>query len=96
MNTFTAKGESGDILHTIVYDAKKIAPVDLCGFTYERELSSAEISGTGITIVEADLTNGIIVYCFSAEKGRNTGINNIINFKALTSVSDAEIKYTIQ
>ena len=96
MNASAVEGGNNDVVHTIEYDPTKVAPTDLCGFTYERELSAAVISNTNIVIESVDETNGIIKYHFSYDAGRNTGINNVIKFKALTSITDAEIKYTIQ
>lgn len=96
MNASTVKGSNVDAVHTIEYDSTKICPVDLCGFTYEKEHSAMDISNTNILIDFVDAENGIIKYKFLNDSGRNTGINNYIIFKALTSVTDTEIKYTIQ
>lgn len=96
MNASTVKGENNDAVHTIEYDVSKVSPVDLCGFTYESETTVGTISGTNIVIESVDTTNGIIKYKFTIGAGRNTGINNIIKFKALADITDAEIKYTIQ
>lgn len=96
MNASTAKGGDGDVIHTIEYDTTKVVPIDLCGFTYEKELSAVEIPNSNIVIESVDSENGIIKYKFLNDSGRNTGINNIIKFKALTTITDAEIKYTIQ
>ena len=96
MNTSTAKGGDGDVIHTIEYDTTKVVPIDLCGFTYEKELSAIEVENTNVVIDSVDTANGIIKYHFLNASGRNTGINNIIKFKALTSITDAEIKYSIQ
>lgn len=96
MNTSTAKGGDDSVVHTIEYDTTKVVPIDLCGFTYENELSAIEVENTDVVIDSVDTTNGIIKYHFLTDTGRNTGINNIIKFKALTSITDAEIKYTIQ
>lgn len=96
MNASTAKGGDGDVIHTIEYDTTKVVAIDLCGFTYEKELSAVEMPNSNIVIESVDSENGIIKYKFLNDSGRNTGINNIIKFKALTSITDAEIKYTIQ
>lgn len=96
MNASTAKGENNDAVHTIEYDVSKVAPVDLCGYTYEKEMAAEAIVGTNVVIENVDVANGIIKYKFISEQGRNTGINNIIKFKSLTSITDTEIKYTIQ
>lgn len=96
MNASTVKGESDDVIHTIEYDTTKVVPIDLCGLTFEKELSAATISNTNIVIDFVDTEHGIIKYRFSKDTGRNTGINNVIKFKALTSVTEEEIKYTVQ
>lgn len=96
MNSLTVKGENGDAVHIIKYDSTKMEPIDLCGFTYEMELAATEVPSAGIIIENFDTANGVIVYKFLNETGRNTGTNNIIRFKALTTITDAEIEYTIQ
>lgn len=96
MNASTVKGGDSDMVHAITYDTTKVVAIDLCGFTYEKELSAVEIPNSNIVIESVDSENGIIKYKFLNDSGRNTGINNIIKFKALTSITDAEIKYTIQ
>lgn len=96
MNASIAKGGDATVVHTIEYDTTKVVPIDLCGFTYESELSATEVENTNVVIDSVDTTSGIIKYHFLTDSGRNTGINNIIKFKALTSITDAEIKYTIQ
>ncbi len=96
MNASVIKGGDNDVIHTIEYDTTKVVPTDLCGFTYENELSAIEVENTNVVIDSVDTTNGIIKYHFLANSGRNTGIINIIKFKALTTITDAEIKYTIQ
>lgn len=96
MNSSTVKGENDYAVHTIEYDVSKIAPVDLCGFTYDNELAACEILNAGIIIENVDTINGIVKYRFLKDSGRNTGVNNIIEFKTLTSITDAEIRYTIQ
>ena len=95
-NASTAKGGDGDVIHAIEYDTTKVVPIDLCGFTYEKELSAVEIPNSNIVIESVDSENGIIKYKFLNDAGRNSGINNVVKFKALTSIMDAEIKYTIQ
>jgi len=96
MNALEVKGENNDAIHTIEYDVSKIFPIDLCGFTYEKELLETEIPNTNILIDSVDFENGIIKYKFINNAGRNTGINNMIKFKALTDLTNEEIKYTIQ
>lgn len=96
MNASTVKGSNEDVVHTIEYDVSKVQPIDLCGFTNEQEMTAATITNTNITIKSVDIINGKIKYKFLNGSGRNTGINNVIEFKALTSITDAEIKYTIQ
>jgi len=96
MNAFTVNGNASDVIHTIEYDTTKMIPTDLCGFTDKKELSATTVQNTNVIIDTVDTTNGIIRYRFSNDSGRNTGTNNIIKFKALTSITDEEIKYTIQ
>lgn len=96
MNASLVKGANVDAVHSIEYDASKVSPIDLCGFTHEREVSAMPISNAGITIESVDTTNGIIRYKFLQNAGRNTGINNVVIFKTLTSITESEIKYTIQ
>lgn len=82
--------------HIIKYNPQKLEPIDLCGFTYEKETGSGEIANTGITIKSVDVENGKIIYTFDMSQGRTTGINNFIKFKALTDLSGEEITYVIQ
>lgn len=96
MNAATVKGANIDAVHTLKYDSSKITPVDLCGFTYNKELTAGEISNTNITIQNADLSAGKIDYKFNLEAGRNTGIINLVKFKTLSDVTDETIVYTIQ
>lgn len=96
MNATTAKGGDDSMVHTIEYDSTKVVPIDLCAFTYEKEISAVEIPNSNIVIEFVDSENGIIKYRFLNDAGRNSGINNVIKFKALTSITDSEIKYTIQ
>lgn len=96
MNAATVKGANADAVHTLKYDSTKIAPVDLCGFTYNKELTAGEIANTNITIQNADLSAGKIEYKFNLEAGRNTGITNLVKFKALSDLTDEVIIYAIQ
>ncbi len=96
MNATTVKGTNTDAVHTLKYDSTKITPVDLCGFTYNKELTSGEITNTNITVQNADLSAGKIEYKFNLESGRNTGITNLVKFKALSDLTDEVIIYTIQ
>lgn len=96
MNAAIVKGANADAVHTLKYDSAKITPVDLCGFTYNKELTAGEISNTNITIQDADLSAGKIEYKFNLEAGRNTGITNLVKFKTLSDVTDETIVYTIQ
>ncbi len=96
MNASTVKGGDGAVVHTIEYDTTNVVPIDLCGFTYEKEISATMIENANVVIDSVDTTNGIIKYHFPIISGRNTGINNVVKFKALTSITDTEIKYTIQ
>lgn len=96
MNAATVKGANDDAVHTLKYDSTKISPVDLCGFTYNKELAAGAITNTNITIQNADLSAGKIEYKFNLEAGRNTGITNMVKFKTLSDVTDETIVYTIQ
>ena len=96
MNAATVKGANVDAVHTIEYDSSKISPVDLCGFTYNKELTAGEIANTDITIQKVDLSAGKIEYKFNLGAGRNTGITNLVKFKTLSDVTDETIIYTIQ
>lgn len=96
MNAATVKGANADAVHTLKYDSTKITPVDLCGFTYNKELTAGAITNTNITILNVDLSAGKIEYKFNLEAGRNTGITNMVKFKTLSDVTDEAIVYTIQ
>ncbi len=96
MNSSYSKGDNDIMTHTISYEAQKIIPTDLCGFTYTKELCPINIVGAGVNITEYDSENGKIVYQFTKPTGRNTGINNVVKFKALTGLAEAQITYTIQ
>ena len=96
MNAATVKGANADAIHTLKYDSSKITPVDLCGFTYNKELVAGAITNTNITIQNVDLSAGKIEYKFNLEAGRNTGITNMVKFKTLSDVTDEAIVYTIQ
>ena len=47
-------------------------------------------------IQSIDTQNGKIIFNFDLPEGRNTGINNIVKFRALSDVSGEEIIYEIQ
>ena len=96
MNAATVKGTNDGAVHTLKYDSSKILPVDLCGFTYNKELTAGEVSNTNITIQNADLSDGKIEYKFNLQNGRNTGITNMVKFKTLSDVTGETIVYTIQ
>ena len=96
MNAATVKSANTDAVHTLKYDSTKITPVDLCGFTYNKEFTAGEIANTNITIQNADLSAGKIEYKFNLESGRNTGITNLVKFKTLSDLTDEVIIYTIQ
>lgn len=96
MNATTVKGANADAVHTLKYDSTKITPVDLCGFTYNKEFAAGAITNTNITVQNVDLSAGKIEYKFNLEAGRNTGITNMVKFKTLSDVTDETIVYTIQ
>lgn len=89
-------GGNTEAEHIIKYNPQKFALVDLCGLTYEKELSPGKIENTGITVKSVDTEHGEIVFNFDLPEGRNTGTNNIVKFKALSGVSEEEIIYKIQ
>ena len=94
MNADNVEGDGTESTHTIVYDPEKIAPVDLCGFTYEKELSAGNVENAGIIINQA--APGEIQYTLTMPQGNNTGVNNVIRFKALQDLKDEQITYSIQ
>jgi len=96
MNAATVKGANTEAVHTINYDPSKILLVDLCGFTYNKELTAGEIENTDVIIENVDLLEGKIEYKFNLHNGRNTGVTNLIKFKTITNLSDEVIIYTIQ
>ena len=96
MNATTVKGANNDAVHKLKYDSSKISPVDLCGFTYNKELTPGEVENTNIIIQNADLLTGGIDYKFNLKAGRNTGMANLVKFKTLTDLTDEVIVYTIQ
>lgn len=96
MNAETVKGTNVNMIHTLQYDPIKLEPVDLCGFTYEKELSPGEIDNTDVIVESADFGIGKIKYRFNLPDGRNTGITNIVKFKTISEVTDEQIIYTIQ
>lgn len=96
MNCLATEGANLYAVHTISYDASKIVPIDLCGFTNDIELSEGEILNCGISIEDYNSETGTITYTFAHDVGRNTGINNVIKFKALEDLEDEEIVYSIQ
>ena len=96
MNSLQTIGNNEKAIHTIIYNPLSLLPLDLCGFTYEKEVFSGEIKNTGIVINKADFENGILEFSFKTPDGRNTGINNIIKFKALTDLTQESVIYTIQ
>lgn len=96
MTATMVNGDNGAATHTIKYDPSKISPVDLCGFTYAKELVAGEVINTNIIVQNVDLANGEIVYRFNLEAGRNSGINNYIKFRATEELDNELIFYTIQ
>ena len=58
--------------------------------TYEKELSTGEIQGTGITIEKIDTELGKIVFSVSGESDW-FGYNNIVKFKALKALDREKI-----
>ena len=96
MNSSNAKGENYQSTHTIKYDATKMIPTDLCGLTYEKELSTTEVQNTNVVINNVDTVLGKIEYKFTFPEGRNTGTQNFVRFKALSELNQEPIIYTIQ
>ena len=96
MNAATVKGANPHMIHTLQYNPQKITLVDLCGFTYEKELSVGVIENSNVIVENVDLDAGKIKYRFNLLDGRNTGITNVVKFKTLSQVVDEQIIYTIQ
>lgn len=96
LNAENVIGNNSAVEHIIKYNPQHLEPTDLCGFTYEKELAPGKIENTGITIKSVDTQNGEIIFNFDLPEGRNTGINNIVKFKALSDVFGEEIVYEIQ
>lgn len=96
MSATTVKGANNDVVYRLKYDPSKLLPVDLCGFTYNKELTVGEIENTNIIVQKVDLSNGEIEYKLNLETGRNTGIVNMIEFKTLCDVVNEELIYSIQ
>ena len=96
MNSSNAKGANNQSTHTIEYDATKISPIDLCGLTYEKELTTTEVQNTNIIINDVDTVLGKIEYKFNLQDGRNTGITNLVKFKTITDITNEVLTYTIQ
>ena len=96
MNSTQTIGNNEEMVHTVIYDVLSLLPVDLCGFTYEKEMTSGEIENTGIIVNKVDLLNGRLEFSFKSPDGRNTGINNFIKFKALRNLIQEDVIYTMQ
>lgn len=96
MSATTVKGANNDVVYRLKYNPSKMSPVDLCGFTYNEELTVGEIANTNIIVQKVDLLAGEIEYKLNLETGRNTGIVNMIEFKTLCDVVTEEIIYSIQ
>lgn len=96
MNMSTVNGATPTDIHTIEYDSTKMQPIDLCGFTYKKELIAGTVVNTNVVIESVDKTKGKIKYRFLNSSGTKTGINNVVKFKALTTISNCEIKYKVQ
>lgn len=96
MNAATVKGANSDMIHTLQYDSSKITPIDLCGFTFEKELSAGIIENSNVIIQGVDLNAGKIQYRFNLSNGRNTGVTNMVRFKTLSQLQNEQIIYTIQ
>lgn len=96
MNAATVKGANSDMIHTLQYNSSKITPIDLCGFTFEKELSAGTIENSNVIIQGVDLNAGKIQYRFNLSTGRNTGVTNMVRFKTLSQLQNEQIIYTIQ
>lgn len=96
MRQSMVKGDNNGAIHTIEYDSSKMEPIDLCGLTYNKEMSVGEIPNTGITIKNVDLNEGNIQYSFDMAEGRNIGVINYIKFRAVAELNNEPIIYTIQ
>ena len=82
---------------TITYNTSAISGVvDLCGFTYQKELSTGAIAGTGITILQNDA--GIIKFTIGRDipDGKAwSGTVNIFKFK-LTGNGEANFNCKVE
>lgn len=96
MNSENVIGNNIEAEHIIKFNPQKFEVIDLCGLTYEKELVPGKIENMGITIQSIDAQKGKIIFNFDLPEGRNTGINNIVRFRALSNVSGEEIIYEIQ
>lgn len=96
MNCDNVIGANPDAMHIIRYNPQKFETVDLCALTAEKELSPCEPGNCGIKIAEADFQNGKLIFNFCPDNGRNSGVNNVVAFKALADVENEEITYQIQ
>ena len=86
-----------DRTFTVLYDTNEISAVkDLCRMTYQKELATGAIAGTGITIVQND--HGIIKFTVDKDipEGKSwSGIVNIIELKAKVS-GQATLTYKVE
>ena len=96
MSANNAIGNNINAEHTVIYNPQKFTPVDLCLFTYEKELSACNVENTGIVIKHADNQNGTVVFGFNTPDGRNSGINNVMELTALYDVNYEAVIYKIQ
>lgn len=96
MNSESTIGDNTDAEHVLTYNPQQLEIVDLCGLTYEKELSAVRVADVGLIIREFNPQAGTAAFSFESKYGRNTGINNLVKFKALSDIHDEEIIYTIQ
>ena len=86
-----------DRTFTVLYDTNEISAVkDLCRMTYQKELATGAIAGTGITIIQND--PGIIKFTVDKDipEGKTwSGIVNIIELKAKVS-GQATLTYKVE
>ncbi len=73
---------------TLTYDSSVLQPVDLCSFTYAKELTAGDIAGTGVTIVTVSPGQITFTVNKTISSGKKwTGITNVFEFRAITTQS---------
>ena len=80
--------------YVVNYDPAKLALIDLCALTYDKELTAGLIDGTSISILDVDTACGKIVFVhLDNTAGSVSGILNAVKFRGL--VSNAKTTITL-